>query len=225
MSSKHYAYIFSALYVLTLVLAFLYVEISYRPAEKPQSDIIYIEMVKPDPPKPKPKPAPVPKVKEAPRHENLSTRDNTQQVEGKAEETRTVNKRALFQMPKDGVDKEANAGNDRAKQDTVTKASGKGGGLNPLGNAELDEGLLGRGLVGELPRPIYPPGNESGKVVVKVAVNQNGMVTDAQFEPKGSTTQSKVLVDAAIKAARKARFTEAQAFTQGGRITYVFKVK
>lgn len=223
MSSKLYAYIFSTLYVLMLTGAFLYVDISYRPAEKPESDIIYIEMVKPEPPKPKP--APVPKVKEAPRHENLSTRDNTQQVEGKAEETRTVNKRALFQMPKDGVDKEANAGNDRAKQDTVTKASGTGGGLNPLGNAELDEGLLGRGLVGELPRPVYPPGNESGKVVVKVAVNQKGMVTDAQFEPKGSTTQSKVLVDAAIKAARRARFTEAKAFTQGGTITYVFKVK
>jgi outer membrane biosynthesis protein TonB len=83
-------------------------------------------MVKPEPqPKPKPKPAPVPKVKEAPRHENLSTRDNTQQVEGKAEETRTVNKRALFQMPKDGVDKEANAGNNRAKLDTVTSAQAR----------------------------------------------------------------------------------------------------
>ncbi|MBQ5689930.1 MAG: TonB family protein, partial [Alistipes sp.] len=98
-------------------------------------------------------------------------------------------------------------------------------GLNPLGNAELDEGLLGRGLVGELPRPVYPPGNESGKVVVKVAVNQKGVVTDAQFEPIGSTTQSKVLVDAAIKAARKARFTEAESFAKGGTITYVFKVK
>jgi hypothetical protein len=34
-----------------------------------------------------------------------------------------------------------------------------------------------------------------------------------------------VLVDAAVKAARKARFAEAPAFTEGGKITYVFKVK
>ena len=225
MSSKHYAYIFSALYVLTLVLAFLYVEISYRPAEKPQSDIIYIEMVKPDPPKPKPKPAPVPKVKEAPRHEKLATQDNTQQASGKAEETRTVNQRALFKMSKSGADKPANAGNPYAKQDTVATAAGTGGGLNPLGNEALDEGLQGRGLVGDLPQPIYPAGNKGGKVVVRVAVNQSGMVTEAAYEPKGSTTSDKALIDAAVAAARKARFTESRAFVQGGKITYLFRMK
>ena len=45
------------------------------------------------------------------------------------------------------------------------------------------------------------------------------------FEPKGSTTSDKALVDAAIAAARKARFTESKAFVQGGRITYVFRMK
>ena len=224
MSSKHYAYIFSAVYVILLALVFRFGEFSMRPKEQPQSDIIYIEYVKPEPP-PKPKPRPAPKVKEAPRHEHLAPRDNSQQASGKAEETRTVNQRALFKMSKDGVDKPANAGNPYARQDTVTTASGTGGGLNPIGNEALDEGLQGRGLVGTLPHPIYPAGNRGGKVVVRVTVNQAGEVTEAAYEPKGSTTSDKALVDAALSAARKARFTESKAFLQGGRITYVFRMK
>lgn len=224
MSSKHYAYIFSALYVVLLAVVFRFGELSIRPKEQPQSDIIYIEYVKPEPP-PKPKPKPAPKVKEAPRHENLAPRDNSQQAAGKAEETRTVNQRALFKMSKDGADKPANAGNPYAKQDTVTTATGTGGGLNPIGNEMLDEGLQGRGLVGALPQPIYPAGNKGGKVVVKVAVNQAGVVTDASYEPKGSTTSDKALIDAALAAARKARFAESRALIQGGRITYVFRMK
>ena len=223
MKSTHFAYIFSVLYVVALAAAFYFVDIEIRLKEEPQSDIIYIEMVKPEPP-PKPKPKPQPKVKEAPRHERLAPRDNTQQAEGKAEETRTVNQKALFKMAKRGVDKAANAGNPYAKRDTVATASGTGGGLNPVGNDALDEGLQGRGLIGSLPQPKYP-GNNSGKVVVRVVVNQAGVVTEASYEPKGSTTNDKALVDAALAAARKARFTEAQAFKQGGKITYVFKMK
>uniref|UniRef100_UPI0040577257 TonB family protein n=1 Tax=Alistipes sp. TaxID=1872444 RepID=UPI0040577257 len=224
MKSKHFAYIFTALYVVLLAVAFRFGEVSSRPNEQPQSDIIYIEYVEPKP-APKPKPKPVPKVKEAPRHEHLAPRDNTQQASGKAEETRTVNQRALFKMSKDGADKPANASNPYARQDTVTTAAGTGGGLNPMGNDALDEGLQGRGLVGSLPQPIYPAGNKGGKVVVRVAVNQAGVVTEAAYEPKGSTTSDKALVDAALAAARKARFTESKAFVQGGRITYLFKMK
>jgi TonB family protein len=224
MESKHFAYIFTALYVVLLAAVFRFGEFSIRPKEQPQSDIIYIEYVKPEPP-PKPKPKPAPKVKEAPRHEHLAPRDNSQQVAGKAEETRTVNQRALFKMAKSGADKAANAGNPYAKQDTVATAAGTGGGLNPIGNEALDEGLQGRGLVGALPQPIYPAGNKGGKVVVRVAVNQSGVVTEAAYEPKGSTTSDKALVDAALAAARKARFTESKAFVQGGRITYLFRMK
>jgi TonB family protein len=128
-------------------------------------------------------------------------------------------------MAKSGADKAANAGNPYAKQDTVATAAGTGGGLNPIGNEALDEGLQGRGLVGALPQPIYPAGNKGGKVVVRVAVNQSGVVTEAAYEPKGSTTSDKALVDAALAAARKARFTESKAFVQGGRITYLFRMK
>lgn len=224
MESKHYAYIFSAVYLILLVLVFRFGEFSIRPKEQPQSDIIYIEYVKPEPP-PKPKPKPASKVKEAPRHEHLASRDNSQQASGKAEETRTVNQRALFKMSKGGVDKAANAGNPYARKDTVTTAAGTGGGLNPIGTDALDEGLQGRGLIGSLPQPNYPKGNKSGKVVVDVVVNQEGVVIDASYNQMGSTTNDKALVDAAVSAARKARFTEGKAFKQGGRITYIFRMK
>lgn len=224
MNSKIFGVIFSALYVAFLTASFVWVDVTITPAEKSQSDVIYIEYEEPEPPPP-PKPKPVPKIKEAPKHEKLAPKDNMQQAEGKAEETRTVNKRALFQQPKAGVDKPDNVGNDRAKQDTVSTASGVGRGLNPIGNVELDEGLQGRGLIGALPQPIYPAGNKGGKVVVRVVVNQYGEVTDVAYEPKGSTTSDKALVDAALAAARKARFAEAKAFRQGGKITYVFRMK
>lgn len=205
-----------------LVVIFLTAKVNTRPKSIHESDIIYIDMVKEEPPKPKSPPRP--KVKEAPRHENFSTKDNTQQASGKAEVTRTVNPKALFKMSKDGADKATNAGNPYAHKDTVTTAAGSGGGLNPIGNEALDEGLQGRGLVGSLPQPIYPAGNRGGKVVIRVTVNRNGVVTEAAFEPKGSTTSDKALVDAALVAARKARFTESRAYLQGGRITYIFKM-
>ena len=61
MKSIHFAYIFTALYVVLLAVAFQFGEFSIRPKEQPQSDIIYIEYVKSDPP-PKPEPEPAPKV-------------------------------------------------------------------------------------------------------------------------------------------------------------------
>ena len=225
MSSKHYAYIFLALYAVVLLFAFRFGKFSARPNEQAQSDIIYIEYVKPEPPV-RPKPIPQPKdVKETPRKEVIAPRNNAQQVSGEKEVTRTVNKRALFKMNNDGTDKPESGGNPKAKQDTVTTASGKGEGLNPVGNEALDMSLQERGLVGTLPQPIYPAGNKSGKVVVKVNINQAGVVTEASYVPKGSTTSDKALVDAALKAARQARFTQSKEFYYTGHITYVFIIK
>lgn len=224
MESKHFAYIAFSAYVVILAGLLLFGKVDIRPKNRPEGDVIYIEMVKPTPP-PKPKPQPQPKVKEAPRHEHFAPRDNSQQVAGKAEESRTVNPKALFKMSKSGADKPANAGNPYAKQDTVATAAGTGGGLNPMGNESLDEGLQGRGLVGSLPQPVYPAGNRGGRIVIRVTVNQAGQVTEAAYEPKGSTSSDNELIEAAIAAARKARFTESRAFIQGGRITYVFRME
>ena len=74
-----------------------------------------------------------------------------------------------------------------------------------------------------LQKPYYP-GSKSGKVLVRVTVNSQGLVTSATFEPVGSTTSDSQLVEAAIAAARKARFTESNAAVAGGTITYVFNI-
>jgi len=61
--------------------------------------------------------------------------------------------------------------------------------------------------------------------VVYVKVNQAGQVIEASYIQKGSTTNDKALVDAALAAARKARFTESKTIVEGGRITYLFRMK
>ena len=52
-----------------------------------------------------------------------------------------------------------------------------------------------------------------------------GRVTGAACEPKGSTESEAALIDAALAAARKARFTESRAAVQGGTITYIFRME
>lgn len=86
--------------------------------------------------------------------------------------TQTPNPKALFRMNKGGADEPDNAGNPRAPEGE-DKASGTGPGLNPDGLDQLDQGLKGRGLVGDLPKPSYP-GEKGGKVVIRVTVRRLG---------------------------------------------------
>lgn len=95
---------------------------------------------------------------------------------------------------------------------------GNGGGA---GNG-ISFSLSGR-TAQSLPKPYYP-GNEEGIVVVQVTVDKYGKVTSAEPGARGSTTYSVQLLDAAKKAALKARFNvdeSAPAF-QRGTITYHF---
>ena len=45
------------------------------------------------------------------------------------------------------------------------------------------------------------------------------------YRAQGSTTNSKRLVDAAVEAARKARFSSSESLMQTGTITYVFTLE
>ncbi|MDE7005945.1 MAG: TonB family protein, partial [Alistipes sp.] len=126
-------------------------------------------------------------------------------------------------MNKSGADEPADDGNRHAREGDE-QAAGTGPGADADGLDQLDKGLQGRGLVGHLPRPSYP-GTRSGKIVVRVTVGSRGEVTSAAFEPKGSTESDPQLVEAALAAARKARFTESRATVQGGTITYVFRME
>ncbi len=180
---------------------------------------LYVEFVEPEP---EPAPEPLPARPEPPAHETAAPVEETARASGPDAQTRTPNPRALFRMTRGGADEPDNAGNPRAPEGEE-QASGDGPGLNPEGFDQLDRGLQGRGLRGALPKPSYP-GNRSGRVVVRVTVGPEGSVTSAAYEPKGSTSGDPELIDAALAAARKAKFTESRAPVQGGTITYVFRL-
>lgn len=212
-----YGGVAAAAYIVVVAALMLLVYIPIVVVETPQMMVIEIE----EEPREKPKPV---VTTQAPRHEHLSaTRQNSQQVSGTDAKTQTVNRRAIFHSNKGGVDEPEDLGNPYAREGEENLASGNGGGLNPIGNDQLDEGLRGRGLLGNLPVPSYP-GNVSGKIVIRVTVDQNGRVTSATYEPKGSTSSDAALIAAAVEAAKRARFTESRSFAQGGTITYNFRL-
>lgn len=221
MKGRDWASVALALYVAIVVATLCLVSFNIEERRTRNADAIIVDFTEPVP---EPKPEPKRQVAEAPRHERVATKDNSRQVSGTDATTRTVNQRALFKQPKGGADEPVNGGNPYAREAEREQTAGTGGGLNPVGNAELDEGLLGRGLVGALPAPRFD-GNRGGKVVIRVTVNEKGAVASAEFEPQGSTTSDVALVSAAKRAAMQARVTESKAFMQGGVITYRFVLK
>ena len=210
----------AAAYGVLLAGSFALVSFDFSPALEKPGDTILVDFTEPpvvEPPKPPVKVATEPRV-----HDEAAPVEQVAQAAGKDEVTQTPNPKALFKMNRGGADEPDNAGNPRAPEGEE-KASGKGPGLNPDGLDQLDKGLQGRGLVGDLPRPSYP-GGKSGKVVIRVTVDARGHVTGASYEPVGSTTDASELIEAARAAALKARFTESRAAVQGGTITYVFRL-
>jgi colicin import membrane protein len=100
----------------------------------------------------------------------------------------------------------------------ATNSTGTGQGSSGPGFS-----LQGRNLIGSLPKPVYNV-QESGRVVVRIVVDREGRVTHAEHRLQGSTTTSSALINAAIDAARKARFNSDPnaPSSQEGTITYVF---
>ena len=215
--SRRWAWVALLFYLVGLLLAFLLVAIEL-PAALPKEPILVELTPLPEPERPEPQ------NREAQQHREVAAEEQTEPVRGTAEQTRTVNPRALFKQSQGGVDAPENAGNTRAEQAPEESASGKGEGLSPSGHDQLDKGLQGRGLVGDLPRPRYTSDAE-GRVVIRVAVDRMGHVTAATYEPKGSTTSNPTLIREAREAALQARFTESRSFVQGGTITYIFTLK
>ena len=227
-SSRRWAIVVTAIHSLLLICAFVFVRVDMRPQSLPENDVILVDFVEP---KPQPKPEPTEgNPIHAPRRETAKPTEGTTTptpqpdagVEAKPK-TRTPNPRALFNMNKSGRDEPENVGRKNIKQGEE-QSGARGKGHRGFGSEGLDQDLQGRGLVGALPRPSYP-GNRSGKVVVRVTVAADGRVTGAAFEQKGSTITDDKLIEAALEAARKARFTESEAALQSGTITYIFRME
>jgi TonB family protein len=141
-----------------------------------------------------------------------------------------VNEKGLFQSTTNGTDD----GNERnkIKDNSLYNSSGKND--EPTRTANTQTGfttsekgvsfsLQGRSAAGGFPKPAYNL-QKSGKVVVEIYVNQNGVVTNARATAKGSTLQDATLWKAAEAAARRARFNidKNAAPSQMGTITYIF---
>ena len=136
-----------------------------------------------------------------------------------------INRNALFTGRRN-----QKSGTGSQGQSTGTGDQGKPDG-NPNSNNYTGNGgtggsysLAGRSAV-SLPKPRYNS-NEQGTVVVRIWVDQQGRVTRAEYEPKGSNTSNGDLVSQAIAAARKARFNADRNAQdeQRGTITYIFKI-
>ncbi len=173
---------------------------------------------------PTPEPEPIPDP--IPTDENSDIEQPQPEEEQPEEEVaapREVNQRALFpgtskqqESPSEGSDEKKSGvvGSDRG---TSEASSELGSGLSG------DFNLAGRSLIGRLPVPTYNEQQE-GRVVITIYVDMTGKVISAHPSPTGSTTNSAILIEAARKAALKARFTSSDTFEQSGTITYIFKL-
>jgi hypothetical protein len=138
--------------------------------------------------------------------------------------SKPVDKRALFPSDQNG---------DSLSPQVASKISQGLSAGHPDGNTETGRvdgepsaRLPGRSVMGSLPTPDYSI-NKSGKVVVKIMVDQYGKVVNAIPGAFGTTVQDRTLWNAAKDAALKAKFnvsSEAPG-VQEGTITYIFKLK
>ena len=219
-SSRRWAAAVTAIYVAVLAVALVFVNFDFE-SQEARSDTLYIEFEEPplaavEHTNPTGPTVPHTHAEEAPA-------ESFERDGGEEDKVQTVNQRALFKMSNSGVDEPEQAGNPRAELADKEKTSGKGDGSDAYAGA-LDAGLQGRGLVGVLPKPEYNA-NAVGKVLIDVTVDASGRVTTATYRQNGSTTNNSVLVEAARRAALKARFTESDRFVQGGTITYIFRME
>ena len=219
-SSRRWAAAVTAIYVVVLAAAFIFVNFDFE-SQEAQSDTLYVvieeqtavavEHTQPTGPE-------VPHT-----HAEQAPAESFERDGGEDEKVQTVNQRALFRMSNQGADEPEQAGNPRAEIADKDSSSGTGNGSDASAGT-LDAGLQGRGLVGLLPKPEYNA-NATGKVLIDVTVDASGRVTTATYRQNGSTTNNSVLVEAARRAALKARFAESDRFVQGGTITYIFRME
>lgn len=181
-----------------------------------------VQPVVESPPTPEPEPV---------EEEILTDEASTEEVEIPEQEqpeevvapVREVNKRALFPGSKSNGG-ESSGESEKAKEQSVAgsqKGSTEARSTLLGGGLSGDFDLAGRTLMGRLPVPKYSE-QEEGRVVVDIVVDESGRVTSVSPNVGRSTTNSLKLIEAAMEAARQARFSTSESFIQSGTITYIF---
>lgn len=138
-----------------------------------------------------------------------------------------INKRALFSAANNKTEKDTLAAQTaREVTDALKAGHALGNTKNGESSGEPKANLKGRTHNGTLPRPSYPV-QASGTVVVKIWVDNYGVVQKAIAGVEGTTVTDKDLWNAARIAAKKASFNMSADAPpmQEGTITYIFKLK
>ncbi|GAB4298795.1 MAG: hypothetical protein Kow0068_22580 [Marinilabiliales bacterium] len=158
------------------------------------------------------------------QHNNTSqnTNQNTTEENTEDDEQPELNPDALFHG-NNNVSSEGNTNSNgnMGNPDGANTNNYKGG----TGSGGISYKLDGRSPVGEFPKPEYPSGNVSGKVVVNIKVDKHGKVISVSVG-KGTTATDERLITNAKKAAWKVRFNEDfSTIEQVGTITYNFSLQ
>lgn len=233
-SSKRYAAVITIVVMAIVAFVVSYITIDVVPHHSEEL-VVAIEYLEPEEVAPEPKTQPQPQPVEQPKtttpqtkpqqaHENEAKVNTSNQTSGKETQTQTVNQQALFK-PTAGTtpDEEVVHGNRLAPEGENDSHQGEGTGLNTIGDAEFDGGLMRRGVVAGYPRP--KGNNAVGKVVVVVVVDSEGDVIEAYVRTEGTTTSDSNLRKNALNAARRTKFKpDATRMTQTGTITYEYIV-
>jgi hypothetical protein len=109
-------------------------------------------------------------------------------------------------------------GNPNSDSYTGNGGTGKSG-------VSISRGLTGRRIT-RLPS-FEDEFNENAKVAVDIRVDQNGQVTSASFQPRGSTTSDAGMREIALRKARQLKFSPSQDGTETdlGTIVFNFRLK
>ena len=142
------------------------------------------------------------------------------------ERKKEIDRRALFSAANNKTQKDTLATQtaDRVS-DALKEGHAQGNTYTGETSGEPNAKVAGRTVVGALPKPSYGI-QASGKVVVKIWVDNYGTVQKAVPGAEGTTANDKTLWQAARKAALGAHFNmdgDAPAM-QEGTITYIFKL-
>lgn len=186
---------------------------------------------------PQNEPTPTQEVEESPALEqaNIETEQQAKEEEQKdvekepeeeEEKPREVNRKALFPGNRNNSESssqgststsEGNQGNIGGTESDEYEGSGGEGSFQPDWNLE---GRMARPETFRKPKYLD---ERQGVVIVDIWVSGNGDVTGASFHPVGSTVSAgSPLIDEAIKAAYKVKFSQSEQDIQVGTITYKF---
>ena len=239
----------SAVFIGVVLLMLACGGLKYQDPPPPEKEDILVEMLQEEIEVEKPKQrydGTRPRAEEVSKEIKLVQQSEAQHIGEKSNEVEetTIGPDGDVEVPEPPREKEINkkalfaAADNKAKKDTlaaqtareVTDALKAG---HALGNTDEGETsgepkatLKGRTHNGSLPRP-SAPGNQVGKVVVEIWVDNYGVVQKAVAGAEGTTVNDSKLWKEAQNAAMKASFNMSadSPAMQKGTITYIFKIK